>query len=166
MRRRPSHSVAPAAPRSDLRRWALVGVALAAATVLWASVASAQEVTPATLASVSAEIETPVEDAGRAEAPRVTPAGAAVASVNAGGPRLAPAAFTAPVRDDALTRREASRADLLRQENRPGFRRNIALIAVGLAAVVIGSEVDGGAGTVLILGGAGLSLYGFYQLLR
>ena len=54
-----------------------------------------------------------------------------------------------------------------RQDESSSFRRNLALIGVGVGAILIGSElVDGGSGTVLVLGGAGLSLYGLYQILQ
>ena len=52
-------------------------------------------------------------------------------------------------------------------DNSSTVRRHLALIGVGVGAILIGSElVDGGSGTVLVLGGAGLSLYGLYQILK
>jgi hypothetical protein len=54
-----------------------------------------------------------------------------------------------------------------RQDDRSSLRRHLALMAVGVGAMLIGTEVvDGGSGTVLVLGGAGLSLYSLYQILQ
>ena len=84
------------------------------------------------------------------------------------GPRLDTGLLPAPRRTDQIADRIADRPFERErmQDSRPGFRRNLALIGVGLAAIVIGSEVDDAPGTILVLGGAGLSLYGFYNILR
>ena len=52
-----------------------------------------------------------------------------------------------------------------RQEN-SGTRTNTALMIVGAAAIVLGAAVGDEAGTVLIIGGAGIGLYGLYRLLN
>lgn len=90
-------------------------------------------------------------------------------SNNASG--AAPAAATAPVKPRAagLTTRERAKGELPvptpRQEN-SGTRTNTALMIVGAAAIVLGAAVGDEAGTVLIIGGAGVGLYGLYRLLN
>jgi hypothetical protein len=41
-----------------------------------------------------------------------------------------------------------------------------ALMLVGLATILVGTIVDDDAGTVLILSGAGIGLYGLYRWLQ
>ncbi|MEO7521988.1 MAG: hypothetical protein ABIW79_09245 [Gemmatimonas sp.] len=52
-----------------------------------------------------------------------------------------------------------------RQDN-GSSRTNTALLIVGAAAIVLGAAVGDEAGTVLIIGGAGIGLYGLYRLLN
>jgi hypothetical protein len=52
-----------------------------------------------------------------------------------------------------------------RQEN-GHTRTNTALMIVGAAAIVLGAAVGDEAGTVLIIGGAGVGLFGLYRLLN
>ncbi|HYW32394.1 MAG TPA: hypothetical protein VE869_12860 [Gemmatimonas sp.] len=56
-------------------------------------------------------------------------------------------------------------APLPRQQSSAN-RTNTALIIVGVAAIVLGAIVEDDAGTVLIIGGAGIGLYGLYRLLN
>lgn len=66
-----------------------------------------------------------------------------------------------------LTRRVASDstapAPMMRRET---SRTNTALMIVGAAAVILGAAVGDDAGTVLIIGGAGIGLYGLYRFLN
>ncbi len=71
----------------------------------------------------------------------------------------APAALTVP-RDSV-----APLAPLRKQE-RGNRRTNTTLILVGAAAIIIGAAVGDDAGTILIVGGAGVGLYGLYRLLN
>jgi hypothetical protein len=65
-----------------------------------------------------------------------------------------------------LSNEDAKRdAPLPRQEN-GHTRANTAMIIVGAAAVVLGAAVGDQAGTVLIIGGAGIGLFGLYRLLN
>ena len=161
-----ARAVSRDASRTLLRRWLLLGAAVGAASLLWASAARAQDALPVT------STEALVVAQGPAAVPSAAGTGASpvVTSVASSGPRQpasllgTPATRRLPLTASPST--EAPAIAALRQDDRPGFRRNIALVVVGLAAVVIGSEVDDGAGTVLILGGAGLSLYGLYQILK
>ena len=74
------------------------------------------------------------------------PAGPTVAAGRAGVQRPA-----RPL-DDAAMRREA-----------PHLRQSQALMLAGGAGVLVGAIVGGGAGDVLMLGGAAVALYGLYQ---
>lgn len=66
-----------------------------------------------------------------------------------------------------LTRRvsqdSTAPAPMLRRET---TRTNTALMIVGAAAVILGAAVGDDAGTVLIIGGAGVGLYGLYRFLN
>ena len=52
-----------------------------------------------------------------------------------------------------------------RQEN-GSTRTNTAMMIVGAAAIVLGAAVGDEAGTVLIIGGAGIGLFGLYRFLN
>jgi hypothetical protein len=65
-----------------------------------------------------------------------------------------------------LSNEDATRdAPLPRQEN-GHTRTNTAMLIVGAAAVVLGAAVGDQAGTVLIIGGAGIGLFGLYRMLK
>lgn len=70
------------------------------------------------------------------------------------------AGLTRVANEDA--RREAPAP---RQES-GNTRTNTALMIVGAAAVVLGAAVGDEAGTVLIIGGAGIGLFGLYRMLN
>jgi hypothetical protein len=50
-------------------------------------------------------------------------------------------------------------------QNRTSNRNAVALMIVGGAALVIGAVIGDDAGTLVMLGGAGIGLYGLYQFL-
>jgi hypothetical protein len=147
-----------AAVRPDHRRWFVTGIAFAA-TALFASTASAQETAGgqnATAATVVSAVETTV-------APNAETAGAPT-RVNMAGPlmqrgevRFIPAAS----RDQVTTN-----ANELMMQRAPSRRASIAFVVVGLAAMIIGSEVDDAPGDLIVLGGAGFTLWGIYGLVR
>lgn len=56
-------------------------------------------------------------------------------------------------------------APMPRQDN-DNSRTNTALMIVGAAAVVLGAAIGDEAGTVLIIGGAGIGLFGLYRWLN
>jgi len=162
---------AVAAPRPRWSRLVLPAVVLTLATALLATAASAQQTSTVLAPLDEAASVSVMASAPAASVPDITDA----APISPAGPRLATgvAGVRAMTRlADATASRDVQAlhrlapADELRQDERPGLRRNVALIAVGLASIAIGSAVDDGAGTVLVLGGAGLSLYGLYQILR
>lgn len=109
-------------------------------------------------------------------APVVQPAFATAAlSAEIAAPTASAAAATAPrtasvmfdQRAVGLTRRvsqdSTAPAPMLRRES---TRTNTALMLVGAAAVILGAAVGDDAGTVLIIGGAGVGLYGLYRFLN
>jgi hypothetical protein len=167
-------------PLPDLRRPLLLGAALLTALGAWAATASAQdgpgalvEAVPLVASPAATPETTPPERAHAAPTPRHAPQPVTPLATDAAGPRLAPP-LVASGRVDA-SRLGVSRVDALRpavhgassaDRNDPTFRRNLALVVVGLASVAIGTAVDDAPGTVLILGGAGLSLYGLYKMLH
>ena len=44
--------------------------------------------------------------------------------------------------------------------------QDVALMAVGAGAMVVGALVDGKAGTIILIGGAAVALYGLYHYLE
>lgn len=84
------------------------------------------------------------------------------ALTNTSAPALAlPAARPAAL--VARTTSEPAKAPRLPQSSN---RTNTALMLVGLATILVGTAVDDDAGTVLILSGAGIGLYGLYRWLQ
>jgi hypothetical protein len=49
---------------------------------------------------------------------------------------------------------------------RRGAGQDVALMAVGVGAMIVGALVKGTAGTIIILGGAGMALFGLYHYLE
>ena len=49
---------------------------------------------------------------------------------------------------------------------RPHEGQDVALMAVGVGAMIVGAIVHGTAGTIIIIGGAGMALYGLYNYLE
>lgn len=49
---------------------------------------------------------------------------------------------------------------------RRGQGRDVALMAVGVGAMVVGAIVGGDAGTVILIGGAAMALFGLYNYLE
>jgi predicted phage tail protein len=53
-----------------------------------------------------------------------------------------------------------------RSEPRLGAGRNVAMMVVGGAALIIGAIIGGGAGLVIAVAGAGIGLYGLYNFVQ
>lgn len=159
MSTRPARVTARVAPRPDVRRWILIAATVATAAAALASAAGAQSA-PSQIVSVEAESITSLEPTA-VEATSTTPA--RTNTVSAVGPRLTEGlvAYKPAVTSqlEALTANE-------REMKRPASRNNAALIVVGLSAMVIGSIVDDDAGSIIVLGGAGVTLYGLWQYLK
>ncbi len=146
------------AVRPDHRRRFVAGASFAAA-VLFASTASAQETAGAQEAAVAAVV--PVV------ATNVTSNAETVTSpnrVNMAGPLMQRGEvqfIPAASRDEVSTN-----ATALMKQRAPSRRASIAYVVVGLAAMIIGSEVDDAPGDLIVLGGAGFALWGIYGLVR
>jgi hypothetical protein len=65
-----------------------------------------------------------------------------------------------------LTQEDAKREAPMPRQEGGSSRTNTALMVVGAAAVVLGAAVGDEAGTVLIIGGAGIGLFGLYRMLN
>ena len=70
-----------------------------------------------------------------------------------------------PARADSLASTAQEDAALQRRA-RGGFSQPEILMIVGGAAILTGLLAGGGAKTVLVIGGAGIGLYGLYQYLQ
>ena len=85
---------------------------------------------------------------------------ARVDSLSMAGPRLVRAGIAAPV---------ASRASLAfpqGSDDNIGAGRNVAMMGVGLAAIVVGSLIGGDGGTIIAIGGGVIGLIGLFRYLR
>jgi hypothetical protein len=49
---------------------------------------------------------------------------------------------------------------------RPHAGQDVALMAVGVGAMIVGALVGHTAGTIIVIGGAGVALYGLYHYLE
>jgi hypothetical protein len=161
MSTRPARVTARVAPRPDVRRWILIAAALATAAAALASAAGAQSAPDQTQAdAVVAQSNTHPESATVETTPAAMPRASTTAPI---GPRVQDGLVTykpaVSAHVEALTMNE-------RERMRPASRNNAALIVVGLSAMVIGSIVDDDAGSIIVLGGAGLTIYGLWQYLR
>lgn len=126
-------------------------------------------------AAAATNFQAPAVPAIALVAPDLAPAAALPVAGSATGASTSGAsgvAATAPARPRAAgltTRDQRANSELPlpapRQEN-SGTRTNTALMIVGAAAIVLGAAVGDEAGTVLIIGGAGVGLYGLYRLLN
>jgi hypothetical protein len=88
--------------------------------------------------------------------------GQQVAEKNPTGPTLQAASvgFHVPsVKVDASTKVTAAPA-------RPRAGQDVALMVVGVGAMIVGALVGDTAGTIIIIGGAGMALFGLYHYLE
>jgi hypothetical protein len=161
MSTRPARVTARVAPRPDVRRWLLIAAALATATAALASAAGAQSAPEqAQAAAIVAESNLHLGT----QTGEAVPAALSRASTTAPvGPRVSDGLVTykpaVSAQAEALTTNE-------RERMRPASRNNAALIVVGLSAMVIGSIVNDDVGSIIVLGGAGLTIYGLWQYLK
>lgn len=91
-------------------------------------------------------------------APATRPDTTAPALVDA-GPTVAAAAVAVRARVDVSTAEAAA-------QSRAGLGQSRALMLVGLATFIAGAVIGGDAGTIIMIGGAGIGLYGLYQYLQ
>jgi hypothetical protein len=81
-------------------------------------------------------------------------------SLSAPGPRVVRAGVTIPV---TVRSGFALPQD---SEAQVGAGANVAMMGVGLAAIVVGSLVGGDGGTIIAIGGGVIGLFGLYRYLR
>jgi hypothetical protein len=86
--------------------------------------------------------------------------GTGVDSLPAAGPRVVRAGVTIPV---AVRSGFALPQD---SDAQVGAGANVAMMGVGLAAIVVGSLVGGDGGTIIAIGGGVIGLFGLYRYLR
>lgn len=78
------------------------------------------------------------------------------------GPTIESAAVG--IRPAATSNVDANAAAQARR--RSGVSQSVALMLVGGAAMIAGAIIDGDAGTIFLVGGAVIALYGLYQYLQ
>ncbi|WP_331048972.1 hypothetical protein [Gemmatimonas sp.] len=111
--------------------------------------------------SVSPYVGTPAMLATTSAAPSAAPASAEPQTTVA--PAVSASATTAqPV---ALQSRSFAPAEAPRAPH-VSRQSSTALMIVGFAAMIVGAVVDGDAGTLIMVGGAGVGLYGLYHYLN
>lgn len=163
MSTRPARATARVAPRPDVRRWILIAATVATAAAAFTSLAGAQSAPEQALAmSVGTETDQQPEVAA-ASVGTLAATARVVSSSAPAGPRLHDGLVAYK---PAVTSQFEALAANEREMNRPASRRSAALIVVGLSAMVIGSFVDDDAGSIIVLGGAGVTLYGLWQYLK
>ena len=131
----------------------LVAGALALAFILPAAARAQAQPRESSLAAPAAQISNPSPVSSENAAVKATPSTSVMFTA-------APAALTVP--KDSLT----PSAPLRKQDGGDNRRTNTTLILVGAAAIIIGAAVGDDAGTILIVGGAGIGLFGLYRLLN
>lgn len=112
-----------------------------------------------TLAAIAAlGMVAPVSFAA-AQAPAQTPVPAPAYSVTQPGPTVNNAVV-------GIQRAPAANAAAPMQEARLGAGRNVALMVVGGAALIIGAAIGGTAGILIAVTGAAVGLYGLYNFIQ
>lgn len=147
------------AVRPSVSRWILVAVAATVVSVS-SSVAMAQQTPTSASMQVNAAADlAPVGDAAQGTliaAPAVTSDAAPV------GPVLT----TGMVRYVPSATRSLEAPTVERMQRGPNVGRNMALVIVGVAAMIIGSDIDDTPGNLIVAAGAGMTLYGLYYILK
>ena len=127
----------------------------------WRLLAALTMIVPAGLAAQSAPAY--AADSAPAAQAQQTPTAAPLALA------IAPSGVTTRVArpDSTETQRLAATAVAARmQEDDTRLGKNLALVLVGAAGVVVGARVGDTEGTVIAVGGAAIALYGLYRWLR
>jgi hypothetical protein len=86
------------------------------------------------------------------------------ASAPAVGPRLDASSVAVGAQD--LTQTPANDADAAALQRRSGLQQSQVLMIVGGAAFLAGAIIGDDAGTIFMIGGAAVALYGLYQYLQ
>lgn len=85
------------------------------------------------------------------------------ATVQPAGPTVAAASVAVQALPAASTDASAEAAAM---QSRAGLGQSRALMFVGLATLIAGAVIGGEAGTVIMIAGAGIGLWGLYQYLQ
>ena len=104
---------------------------------------------PASLAVAQAPVSAP-KPAATTSSLSARPAGPTVEATTLGVRHAATASKAAPAADEA----------------RLGAGRNVAMMAVGGAALIIGAVIGGAAGALIAIAGAAVGLYGLYYFVQ
>jgi len=103
-------------------------------------------------------------------APDSAPAAQAITQPQQASPTLAlaiaPSGVTTRAARPDSTDEQRLAAATARMQDDPGVGKNLALVLVGAAGVVVGALVGDTEGTVIAVGGAVIGLYGLYRMLR
>lgn len=89
----------------------------------------------------------------------VTSTDTADAVVDVKGPTASAASVAVRARPDATS-------EVAVMQRRAGLGRPAALMIVGLAALITGAIIGDAPGTIIMIGGAGIGLYGLYHYLQ
>src|SRR6476619_3264110 len=93
-----------------------------------------------------------------------SPTAAAKSTPTAFAPKAAgPTVAAAKV---GVSQSNATKAPVAPYDARLGAGRNVALMVVGAAALVIGAVIGGSAGLLIAVGGAAVGLYGLYYFVQ
>lgn len=84
-------------------------------------------------------------------------------AVSAAAPRVPASLAAVPV---AVTRRPAAAAEGQAFQSQAGLGQPRAMMIVGAGALLAGAIIDGDAGTIIMVGGAIIGLYGLYKYLQ
>lgn len=85
------------------------------------------------------------------------------ATVQPAGPTVAAASVAVQALPAASTDASAEAAAM---QSRAGLGQSRALMFVGLATLIAGAVIGGDAGTIIMVAGAGIGLWGLYQYLQ
>jgi len=146
--------------RPAVARWLLVAAAASTLALAWSTVAMSQEAVPQ-VRTDSVRL-TPL--AHVVDVSPVTLVAAPIAATDAAP--IGPVLTSGLVRYVPSASRSLDAPALEREQRGPGLGRNVALVIVGVAAMIIGSDVDDTPGNLLIAAGAGMTLYGLYYILK
>ncbi len=147
------------AARPVIGRWMLL-VAASTLALTWSSVAMSQEaVLQDRMDSARPAQISQIDDASPAARVAIAIAATEASPI---GPVLMPGL----VRYVPSASRSLDAPTVEREQRGPGLGRNVALVIVGVAAMIIGSDVDDTPGNLLVAAGAGMTLYGLYYILK
>jgi hypothetical protein len=123
--------------------------------------------TPLAAQGITPRNEQPA-DSTRVAVPATVELSASPAAVAAPATAVTPAMSLAPTRANAVAGLQLRTEGLAPAPvPEPGKNSgNTALMLVGGAALIVGAVIGGDAGTIIMIGGAGVGLYGLWQYLK